>query len=64
MIRLRPFAVEMVVLALILVAGGLFGLPMQDDDEFEVLENDLRALREAFNARPENVRAILLAAPT
>lgn len=64
MIRLRPFAVELAVLSLILVAGGLFGLSMQDEDAYEVLGDDLREIRAAFNAHPESVRAILLAAPT
>ena len=66
MISHRPFALELVAVALVLAAGGVLAAVGVGSTEqsYQLVEEDLEAFRTAFNAEPGNVRAVLLASPT
>lgn len=60
----RLFAIEITVVAAVLVVGGLVGLTSGSDDRRYKVLDDLEPLRADFNAHSEEVRAVLLASPT
>ena len=65
MISSRPFVVELTIVVLALGLGGALGLLAGDSEVgYEVVDEDLEALRSAFNAHSDSVRAVLLASPT
>ncbi len=66
MISHRPFVLELVACAFVLAVCGLLwavGVGSAEQN-YELVGEDLETLRSAFNAEPESVRAVLLAAPT
>ena len=65
MSKLRPFAFEIVAVALVLGLGGAAGLILGDSEaDYQVVEENLDSIRSAFNAESGSVRTVLLASPT
>lgn len=62
----RILRVDVVLLSGLLVIAGVVALCSQTDQSsgYPTIGADLEPLRSAFNADPDNVRAILLASPT
>ena len=64
-IMIRLLRMEFLVIAAVLLAGGLHGwLEAGEKSSYPTVGRDLEPLRTAFNANPDHVRAILLASPT
>ncbi len=60
--NLRP---DVLTIAALLSIGGILGLVhAQEKPTHQTIAGDLEPLRTAFDAHPEDVRAILLASPT
>lgn len=62
----RILRLDVILISAVLVIAGvvaLFSRPEQDSG-YATIAEDLDPLRAAFNADPDNVRAILLASPT
>ena len=65
MISSLPFVFEVAVVVLALAVGGALGMVAGDAEAgYQLMDEDLEALRSAFNAHPDSVRAVLLASPT
>jgi hypothetical protein len=61
----RLLGADILLTVLVVSIGGLIGLlEAGQEPTYPTLVADLEPLRSAFNAQPENVRAILLASPT
>ena len=61
----RLLRLDVLLIAIVLLLGGLIGLlEAREDPTYLTIGTDLEPLRSAFNADPDNVRAVLLASPT
>lgn len=61
----RLLRVDVLLIASVLLAGGFVGfLEAGEEPVHQTIEDGLEQLRKAFNANPDDVRAILLASPT